>query len=60
MSNTRKLKQFNRTSGTSQRSKLYWAGQPGNPTTRRRMAKQAEENAKPKFQLSHRKSADES
>lgn len=45
MSNTRKLKPLNRTSGLSQRPKQTWAGQLGNPTFRRRLALEQRQTA---------------
>ena len=51
MSNTRKARQLNSSSGLSQRLKFTWSGQVGNRNTMKRRQKAAEEAGKPKFIL---------
>lgn len=62
MSNRRKLRQLNPTSGRLQRNKLYWYGGAGNPTTQREVAEQyareKEERERGKFLPAHKDSAD--
>jgi hypothetical protein len=54
MSNTRKRRILNRTSGMLQRPKQHWNGQPGNPRTQAEIARQQDEARKPRFQFSHK------
>lgn len=62
MSNRRKQRRLNRTSGLLQRNQLYWYGSPGNRTTQRevaeRHAREQEEARRGKFLPAHRDSAD--
>lgn len=62
MSNRRKLRQLNRSSGQLQRNRLYWYGSAGNPTTQRevaeRHAREQEEQRRGKFLPAHKDSAD--
>lgn len=62
MSNRRKQRSLNRTSGKAQRNQLYWRGHPGNPTTQREVAEQhareQEAARNGKFLPAHRDSAD--
>jgi hypothetical protein len=62
VSNVRKLRQLNRSSGQAQRNKREWSGQPGNPTTQVKMAQalaaEAADRKKPRFVLRPKKQTD--
>lgn len=51
MSNRRKSRKLNVSSGLLQRAKLTWSGQPGNRTTALQIRQAEEEASKPKFIL---------